>query len=43
MVYLLIDGKIKFNISTLNNKELLELVGQLDNHDIKIFRVPYDK
>lgn len=43
MVYLLIDGKNRYNISNLNNKELLEVVGQLDNHDIKIFRVPYDK
>ncbi len=43
MVYLLIDNKIKINVTNLNNKELLEVVGQLNNHDIKIFRVPYDK
>lgn len=38
MIYLLIDNKIKFNITTLNNKELLEVVGQLDSHDIKVVR-----
>lgn len=43
MVYLLIDSKIKFNVTNLNNKELLEVVGQLENHDIKLVRIPYDK
>ena len=38
MVYLLIDGKIKVNVTNLNNKELLEVVGQLDNHDLKVIR-----
>ena len=38
MIYLLIDNKIKFNITTLNNKELLEVVGQLENHDLKVIR-----
>lgn len=39
MIYLLIDNKIKFNITTLNNKELLEVVGQLENHDLKLVRI----
>jgi len=39
MIYLLINNKIKFNITTLNNKELLEVVGQLENHDIKVVRI----
>ena len=38
MIYLPIDNKIKFNITTLNNKELLEVVGQLENHDLKVIR-----
>lgn len=43
MVYLLIDNKIKYNVTNLNNKELLEVVGQLENYDIKLIRIPYDK
>ena len=43
MVYLLIDNKIKYNITNLNNKELLEVVGQLENHDLKLVRFVYDK
>ena len=43
MVYLLIDGKIKVNVTNLNNKELLEVVGQLENHDLKLVRFVYDK
>ena len=39
MIYLLIDNKTKFNITTLNNKELLEFVGQLENQDIKVVRI----
>ena len=39
MIYLLIDNKIKFNITTLNNKELLEVVRQLENHDLKVVRI----
>ena len=38
MVYLLINNKIKYNVTNLNNKELLEVVGQLENHDLKVIR-----
>lgn len=38
MVYLLIDNKIKFNITNLNNVELVEVVTQLESHDLKIVR-----
>lgn len=38
MIFLLIDNKIKFNVTNLNNKELLEVVGQLGNRDLKVVR-----
>ena len=38
MIYLPINNKIKFNITTLNNKKLLEVVGQLENYDLKVIR-----
>ena len=38
MIYLLVDNKIKFNVTNLNNKELLEVVNQLEDRDIKVVR-----
>ena len=38
MVYLLVDNKIRFDITSLNNVEVLEVVTQLESHDLKIVR-----
>lgn len=41
-IYLLINDKIKFNISNLNNIELKDVISQLQSHnnncDLKIVR-----
>ena len=38
MVYLLIDNKIKFNISNLNAKELLKVTDGLKGYDLRLLR-----
>lgn len=38
MIFLLIDNKMKFEVTHLNNKELLEVVNTLSEHDIKVVR-----
>lgn len=38
MIYLLIDNKTKIEVTNLNNKELLDVVSQLENRDIKVVR-----
>lgn len=40
MVYLIIDNKIKFNVSNYSNIQLLTLIGQLENnHTIYLKRI----
>ena len=38
MVYLVINNKIKFNISNLNAKELLKVTGGLKDYDLRLLR-----
>lgn len=38
MVYLLIDNKIKFNISNLSAKELLKVTDGLKDYDLRLLR-----
>jgi len=38
VIFLLIDNKMKFEVTHLNNKELLDVVNTLAEHDIKIVR-----
>lgn len=40
MIYLIIDNKIKFNVSNYNNTQLLTLIEQIeDNHSIYLKRI----
>jgi hypothetical protein len=38
MVYLVINNKIKFNISNLNAKELLKVIEGLKGYDLRLLR-----
>ena len=38
MIFLLIDNKIKFNISNLNAKELLKVTEGLKDYDLRLLR-----
>jgi hypothetical protein len=37
-VYLIINNKIRLNVSELNNKELLHVTNQFSSYDIKVTR-----
>mgnify|MGYP003594639053 CR=1 FL=1 len=40
MIYLIIDNKIKFNVSNYSNTQLLNLIEQLENnHSIYLKRI----
>ena len=39
MIYLIIDDKIKMNISNLNKLELNKVVEALSNYDLRIKRI----
>ena len=40
MVYLIIDNKVKFNVSNYSNIQLLTLIEQIeDNHSIYLKRI----
>ena len=38
MVYIVINNKIKFNISNLNAKELLKVTEGLKDYDLRLLR-----
>ena len=39
MIYLIIDDKIKMNITNLNKLELNKVIEALNNYDLKIKRI----
>ncbi len=39
MIYLIIDDKIKMNISNLNKLELNKVIEALSNYDLRIKRI----
>jgi len=41
MIYLIINNKVRLNISNLSNKELLFVVNSLKSYDIKLLRNVY--